>query len=385
MSTILIQKVKGRKEIRYVFRPEEFIPHFQDVCGNITGLRYHTKRKYWSAPTGRETLGVLTARFGRHCLQWTYRLETTARPDARGDSTIGTFTGKVPASRSPAGRQELPAHWADRLLKTEEELRVLRYSWRTVKGYLAHLRAFFYARRDMDPSEVTTEVVKHYILERGSGGQFSSSSQHQLLNALKFWMEQVEGREKTFIELRPRRERKLPQVLSVEEVKRLLAVVENLKHRCILMTIYGGGLRLMEVCKLRLTDVQRDRKQLFIHAGKGRKDRYTTLPNVLLRELDRYLTQYQPDYWLYEGQHGGAYSGRSVQKILKRAVRDSGVNPHATVHTLRHSYATHLLERGVSLRHIQELLGHGSSRTTEIYTHISGTEARRIVSPLDDL
>ncbi len=282
-------------------------------------------------------------------------------------------------------REPLPTHWAERLLRTEEELRVLRYSWRTIKGYLAHLRGFFHARRELKMEEVTTEIVKHYILERGAGGNFSASSQHQLLNALKFWMEQVEGREKTFIELRPRRERKLPQVLSVEEVKRLLAEVDNLKHRCILMTIYGGGLRLMEVCQLRLCDVHRDRMQLFVHSGKGNKDRVTTLPQVLLVELDRYLEQYQPEYWLYEGQHGGQYSARSVQSILKRAVKKSGVNPQATVHTLRHSYATHLLERGVSLRHIQELLGHGSSKTTEIYTHISTTESRRISSPLDDL
>ncbi|NJB84302.1 site-specific recombinase XerD [Lewinella marina] len=367
-NTLLIQKVVGRTGTRYVFRPKGYIQDFPKACGRIEGVAYHREQRYWSAPAEAATLKGLSDVLGRDRLEWTYALvETPRQPERHGDSDT------------------LPARWEDRLLRTEEALRVRRYSWRTVKGYTAHLRGFFRACRELEPDEVTTETVKQYILRRSGAGGYSSSSQHQLLNALKFWMEHIEGREKTFIELRPRKEHKLPQVLSMQEVGRLFAAVENPKHRCVLKVIYGGGLRLGEVCRLRLADVHVDRLQIFIRGGKGNKDRYTTLPQSLVAELNQYVQAYQPDYWLFEGQHGGQYSPRSVQAILKRAVKRSGINPHATVHTLRHSYATHLLEQGTSLRHIQELLGHNSSRTTEIYTHISSKERQRIISPLDRL
>ncbi len=151
------------------------------------------------------------------------------------------------------------------------------------------------------------------------------------------------------------------------------------------MTIYSGGLRLSELTNLRITDIHPDRQEVFIHSGKGKKDRFTTLSKKLVKELAIYQLEYSPTYWLFEGQTGGQYSTRSVQDILRRSVKVAGINPYATVHTLRHSFATHLLEHGVSLRHIQELLGHGSSKTTEIYTHISNVHRRSIDSPLDRL
>ncbi|WP_320055147.1 tyrosine-type recombinase/integrase [Neolewinella litorea] len=373
-NMVLIQKVVGRTGTRYVFRPKGYIENFPAACGHIAGVRYHMEQRYWSAPAVAATLRGLSDAVGRDRLEWTYTLvEAPDRAKRRGE---GGSEGET---------RTLPARWQERLLRTEEALRVQRYSWRTVKGYMAHLRGFFRACANLEPGDVTTETVKQYILRRSGAGGYSSSSQHQLLNSLKFWMEHIEGREKTFIELRPRKEHKLPQVLSTQEVSRLFAAVENPKHRCILKVIYGGGLRLGEVCRLRLADIHVDRLQIYIRSGKGNKDRYTTLPQSLIAELNRYVEAYQPDYWLFEGQHGGQYSPRSVQAILKRAVKRSGVNPHATVHTLRHSYATHLLEQGTSLRHIQELLGHNSSRTTEIYTHISSKERQRIISPLDRL
>jgi site-specific recombinase XerD len=227
--------------------------------------------------------------------------------------------------------------------------------------------------------------VKKYILDRAERHSFSISTQNQLLNAIKFWLEKIEDRPKEFFELRPRKERKLPNVLSEQEIQRLFAAVDNRKHRCILMIIYSAGLRLSEVTALRIADLHMSRKEIFVHDGKGKKDRYTTLSIRLIKELKHYFAAYKPQYWVFEGQSGGQYSVRSVQSIMRRAVEKSGVNPYATVHTLRHSYATHLLERGVSLRHIQELLGHASSQTTEIYTHISNTHRRTITSPLDQL
>ncbi|OAV45894.1 hypothetical protein A3850_011415 [Lewinella sp. 4G2] len=281
--------------------------------------------------------------------------------------------------------KDLAPHWNEVVHRTKEQLQVRRYSPSTLKSYLAHLRHFCATYPKKTLADVNDELLRSYLVGRAKGGNFSESTQGQALNALKFWLEQVEGRPKAFIDLRAKKKKSLPTVLSVAEVKRLFEVVDNRKHRCILKIIYGGGLRLSEVCRLRIADIQSDRLQIFVHGGKGKKDRYTTLSARFLVELREYYKEYRPQYWLFEGQSGGQYSKRSVQAILRKAVERSGVNPYCTVHTLRHSYATHLLETGTSLRHIQVLLGHASTRTTEIYTHVSNKERRQVISPLDRL
>jgi site-specific recombinase XerD len=380
---VLIQKIFAAGSAHYALRPKEFIRDFPGRCQPFIPLDYDRTHRYWTAPPQPTVLQALRRIFGNDCLEWTYSLrerqQRTVKPE------VATAADNLGVNRGPIPPDALSPYWQKTLHRTEEILRVRRYSWRTVKSYLAHLRAFFRAHAELQAEQIDQSVIKAYILKRVRRGNYAEATQAQLLNSIKFWLEQVEERDKLVLDLRPRRPSKLPQVLSTEEVRRLFSVVENLKHRCILKMIYGGGLRLSEVCHLRIEDVHTDRLQLFVYGGKGKKDRYTTLPKSLLTELEQYKQQYRPIYWLFEGQTGGAYSVRSVQAVLKGAVQRSGVNPRATVHTLRHSYATHLLERGTSLRHIQELLGHASSRTTERYTHVTSAERRRIGSPLDDL
>ena len=149
------------------------------------------------------------------------------------------------------------------------------------------------------------------------------------------------------------------------------------------MLIYSAGLRISESTRLRKEDVDFKRNTVFVKAGKGKKDRYTVLSEQMKKVLKQYLDDYRPEYWLFEGQYGGQYSTRSIQNIFRRAVKKSGVNPFSTVHTLRHSFATHLLERGMDLRYIQILLGHNSSKTTEIYTHITPKARQKFCSPMD--
>lgn len=193
------------------------------------------------------------------------------------------------------------------------------------------------------------------------------------------------GQPRKICDLRPKKPKKLPTVLRQHEVVVLLGAVSNLKHRCILMLIYFAGLRLGELLRLRIDDVLVAQKKVFVKDAKGQKDRYTVLSERMTTYLMRYLKKYKPTYWLFEGQTGGAYSASSVQAILCRAVDKSGVNPFATVHTLRHSFAAHLLENGMDLRYIQALLGHRSSKTAEVYTHVTDTARRRFKSPLDHL
>jgi integrase/recombinase XerD len=186
------------------------------------------------------------------------------------------------------------------------------------------------------------------------------------------------SREKEHYDIkRPRKEKRLPTVLSIDEITRLFDATTNIKHRCILMEIYSGGLRRNELINLHPKDIDYYRKLIKIRGSKGNKDRYTILSEKLLTLLKEYYKQYRPDEWLFEGQTGGRYSATSIEKIFREAVSKAGIRKYVTPHSLRHSCATHLLEQGISLRYIQEILGHSSSKTTEIYTHVA-TKKNRI-------
>ncbi|MCW5896363.1 MAG: tyrosine-type recombinase/integrase [Bacteroidetes bacterium] len=183
---------------------------------------------------------------------------------------------------------------------------------------------------------------------------------------------------------RPKKERKLPEILNENEVLRILDAVDNLKHKTILMLIYSAGLRVGEVVRIRLSDIDEQRKLIHLHKAKGAKDRYTVLSASVLGTLAEYLQEYRPREFLFEGQDGRRHiSERTVQYIFQDAVEAAGILKPVSVHSLRHSFATHLLEGGTDLRYIQKLLGHSSSKTTEIYTHVSKKSIEKIVSPLD--
>ena len=371
----------GEKRYRLQFRG--YIDDLWDKMGRVPGARWDAKERYWTVAATRTAVEDLQRVFGNYSITFPTIEPSRAAPEVK--RSVTRKKGRINRGSVSDQITALPAPWRNAIHRTEEQLMVQRYRHSTIKSYLSHLKSFAADNHLLPPGEVTHDTIRRYIISRSKEGRYSAGTQHQLLNALKFWLEKVEGQEKDFVDLRPKKRKKLPTVLSVEEVGRLFSAVENLKHRCILKMVYSAGLRLSEIVNLQLTDVQSDRMQIFVRDGKGGRDRYTTLSTKLLKELREYFNQYRPDYWLFEGQNGGQYSKRSVQAILKKAVKQGGVNPNCTVHTLRHSYATHLLEAGTSLRHIQELLGHASSTTTEIYTHVSNAERGRVVSPLDRL
>jgi len=214
----------------------------------------------------------------------------------------------------------------------------------------------------------------------------SVSYQNQAINTIKFYYEKVLGGQRKFYFIdRPRKEQKLPEVLSTDEIKRLFAAVENRKHRTILMLGYSAGLRLGEIVRLRINDIDSDRMQIRVAQSKGKKDRYTKLSVKFLPVLDAYIEEYCPKEYLFEGARGDEYSTRSIQNIIRDVVAKSGIKKHVTMHTLRHTFATHSLENGVDLRYIQAMLGHESSKTIEIYTHVTTKGFDQIKSPLDTL
>ena len=175
----------------------------------------------------------------------------------------------------------------------------------------------------------------------------------------------------------------MPNVFSQEEVIRLIESPDNLKHKLILLLIYSAGLRLGELVNIRVRDINFSRRVIFIKDGKGKKDRFVTLAEEVIPYIKTYKSQYNPDYWLMEGQLGGQYSKRSVQNVFRQALEKSKVFAFGTVHTLRHSYATHCVENGFDIALLQEALGHGSIKTTEKYLHISSHALKKLRSPLD--
>lgn len=210
------------------------------------------------------------------------------------------------------------------------------------------------------------------------------SVMNQSVNALKLYYK-VMGKKTLMLEQvnRPKRNKVLPGVYSKQEVQDIIGQLVNSKHKAILFLIYSAGLRVSELINLRKEDVLRDRGLLLIRKSKGRKDRYTKLADNALQLIDAYLAENKPKEYLFEGQYGGRYSDTSIRNVLHEAKRKAGVSTRGSVHTLRHSFATHLLENGTDLRYIQELLGHESSKTTEIYTHVSTLNLSKITSPGD--
>ncbi len=262
-----------------------------------------------------------------------------------------------------------------------------RYSENTIRTYEEGISTFlrFHSGKRLETitNSDLVDFNNSYILARG----YSYSYQNQVINAVKLFYRKTENLmlEPELIE-RPRRKHRLPNVLSKEEVKAILEAPVNLKHRAMLSLIYACGLRRSELLNLKSADVDSNRKLLIIRQGKGNKDRVIPISDKIIGMLRDYYKACHPVSWLFEGQQKGErYSETSLQEVLKQSVAKVGITKPVTLHWLRHSYATHLLEAGTDLRYIQVLLGHASSRTTEIYTHVSQKSIQQIKSPFDDL
>lgn len=296
--------------------------------------------------------------------------------DQRATGTKG-YTLTKPAGLNPISAEldEFAAH-----------LQTRRYSPNTIAVYRNALSIFFSNIDGKSSSEVSNSDVAyfmhHYIIRQGK----SASFQNQILNAIKLFFKFNSNKNIDAAALmRPRRSQRLPNVLSIPEVRRIMESTGNIKHRVMLSLIYACGLRRGELLELIPQDIQSDRNLLLIRNAKGMKDRVVPIGSKIIEELRIYYKAYRPKVKLFEGQHGGSYNERSQQLVYKQALARVQISKPATLHWLRHSYATHLLERGTDLRYIQVLLGHKSSRTAEIYTHVSNQSIQKIISPYEDL
>jgi site-specific recombinase XerD len=261
-----------------------------------------------------------------------------------------------------------------------------RLSESTVAVYFTFVADFINYIKDKELSELTNRDVELFLEDVFLPRKMSISSQRQFISAIKHFVVFYPDCAISGIVLeRPRRDRFLPTVLSQEEVIDLIRSCKNLKHRAIITLLYSSGLRVGELLNLKLIDINIDRKQIYINNGKGRKDRYVQLAKSFLPLLQNYFVTYKPEHYFVEGPNGLKYSASSVRKFLHRASKDAEISKKVTPHTLRHSYATHMLENGIGLRHIQELLGHSKPETTMIYTHVAKKDLLDIESPLDNI
>jgi integrase/recombinase XerD len=259
------------------------------------------------------------------------------------------------------------------------------YSQRSIDTYL-YLLCSLEEYHNCSIDEISVDQVKDFLQFSITERNLSASYVNQVISAFKILQKDILGKDCESIRIkRPRRVRKLPVVLSKEEVKSMIETTKNLKHRTIIAVIYSAGLRISELISLRPSDIDSDRKQIRV-LGKGNKYRYTLLSENTLDMLRMYWKAYQPARYLFEGQkQGQPISRETIQVVFKHACKKAGINKPASVHSLRHSFATHLLENGVNLKIIQSLLGHSSLRTTSIYLHVTRFDPASIRSPFDEI
>ena len=412
MKTITIKPMlhNGMRRLQLIFEYDnELIVLTRQISGNTWSKTHNC----WHVPDGKEMMNDITSVFKGKAIidaKEVYKREGIFAPQPifSPKSQIEIPKSQIQSSKSQVEiskqviltkkevvekdfkvqeKNSVP----DEIFKALEDfglwMRYRRYSKSTIETYTDAAKGFLMFIHPKPVNEADNDDMIKYVNEYIIPKKLSYSYQNQVVNACKILFREVVKSRLNIDKLeRPRREHKLPNVLSKEEVALVLRSQRNIKHRTMLSLIYACGLRRSELINLKHADVDSNRFLLIIRNAKGKKDRITPISEKILMMLRDYYKMYKPKVWLFEGQIvGEQYSEQSLMSVLKQAVQKAGITKPVTLHWLRHSYATHLLEAGTDLRYIQELLGHKSSKTTEIYTHVSTKSLQKIKSPFDDL
>lgn len=267
-----------------------------------------------------------------------------------------------------------------------ETLRLKAYSANTIQIYASEFGQFLATLKSFDANQLNAERLRSYFIYCVKTLKLKENHLHSRINAVKFYYEKVLLRDRFFIAIpRPKKPSTLPKAITQKDIAKMFATVGNIKHLLMLKLCYGMGLRVSEIINLKITDIDSTQMQVLVARAKGKKDRYVNLPQSVLNLLREYYKIYLPKEYLFEGQRGGAYSVRSLQAVFKKALRAANINKAVGIHSLRHSYATHLLQAGVDISFIKELLGHNNIKTTLIYTKLANKNISNIKSPLDNL
>lgn len=385
MAVISYHIITHRNQSRILvsFPPSE---DWNNRIKKIPGCRWSKTHKAWhipDTPENRVKCGLSPHGTANH-----EKKNTTAKnwPAIPALAVPATHAAKKMVH---APYEQLSANNKAQLKRFTEKLVLKKYSPSTIRTYCNELLQLLLKLGDKAAQDLTPAHLKRYLLHCALKQKLSENTLHSRLNALKFYYEQVLGQDKFFWEIpRPKKPLQLPRVLGQEEIGRMFRAVRNLKHKAILFTAYSAGLRVSEVVSLKLKDIDSHRMQLFIERAKGKKDRYVNLSILLLDILRAYIKSLpqKPVTYLFEGDAPGTpYSIRGAQKIFQLAKEKAGIHKQVGFHSLRHSFATHILERGTDIKYIKEILGHFSIKTTERYLHVTKDKLVNIGSPLDDM
>ena len=363
---------------------EQWDPHW--LCAYIPGdkkgwleaIRSFPGRKWkpqglvWLLPITKETMGELDKFDGQYLI--------------KNFTALEQMPERFPVPPKKTDRAQLNEMQRLAVNALNERLILEFKQPKTIKSYrniLIGLLLFYPATK---PSSITKEQIHKYIVYKINERKISSSYMNQMISSFNAFFGRLLGQPEKVMELdRPEKDKIMPNVLPPEEVKKLLESIENLKHKCMLLLLYSSGLRKGELLNLRIKDLEPATETLLVKNGKGRKDRMTLYPPTAIKYVTQYLEMYRPKHWLFEGQKGGRYSESSLQSVFERAKEKSGVNDRITIHGLRHSFATHMTYQGVPLHETQQLLGHESIKSTEIYLHLAQRYRKEIQSPLEFL
>jgi integrase/recombinase XerD len=362
MESFIYQNIR---RIKVIFNYDlELISKIKEIYG----AQWSSKHKYWHLPYTDASLEALDN------LKKEFHLEFSGFEMLKKEKARRYFNRILDGEKKEA------------VGKLTEYMKSCRYSEKTIQLYTDSVIAFL-SFTENKLSEIGPDDLIKFNTEYIVQNNFSRSYQNQVISSVKLLFSSVLGKE-IFTESisRPMRAMRLPEVFGINEIERLLLGIKNRKHRTSLALIYACGLRRNELLNLRISDIDSQRRVLIVREGKGLKDRLVPIPEGMLKMLREYYKEYKPGFWLFEGAtKGERYTATSLRQAFMKGLKSTGIARNLTLHSLRHSYATHLLENGTDLRLIQVLLGHKSSRTTEIYTHVSTKDIRRVHSPFEQL
>jgi site-specific recombinase XerD len=356
---------------RLIFHVDKKDFSLREKVKGIDQRRWHPGQKKWSIPYNEPNTRFLKTNNLSYSIQ---AIAMSPKPPKK----------ELPEPLIPF--KALAGETKQKMIEMKQWMEQRRYSYSTIKTYLSFVQKFFVHYYEKHWYSITEKDIVEYNHKAFVLTKLSFSAHNQFINAIKLFYT-IHKSDSLFPKdlQRPIKNTRLPNVLSKQEVERIISSTGNLKHRCLLIVIYGAGLRIGEALRLRIEDVRSQENLLYIRQSKGAKDRRVPLSVMMLRILREYFKAYRPSHYLFEGQKGGKYSPTSSRAVLKKACKKAGIRIKVTLHTLRHSYATHLMESGVGLRYIQEILGHESPKTTMLYTRISGKRLSEIRSPLEDM
>jgi len=352
------------------------------ILREIPGSKFSATRRSWHFPPVKEIVDILREKI-------TNIAELDVQPLRQQLLSRKQLPAIIQSHISKPDTSQLSINNTEALKRYIETLILKAYSPSTIKTYRNEFFQLLREIKDIPVENLTADHIRRYMFYCFNKYNIREATANSRINAIKFYFEQVLGRERMLIELpRPKKPLQLPRVLGENELSRLFRSLTNLKHKAILFTAYSAGLRVSEVVNLKLQDVDSDRMQLFIQCSKGKKDRYVTLSPVLLDVLRSYILncKIRPIKYVFESYEPGiAYCSRSAQKVFQNAKNFAGIKKDVSFHVLRHSFATHLLEKGIDVIYIKDILGHFNIKTTERYLHVRKEQLVTIISPLDDL